>query len=158
MEVPKLHVLVPKLAFWEDFIIVLKRFSVRNLKSTLKLSNNIVFVAKTMIFDKNRLKDVRLSWRMSPSYGPGPYGPLWAHMGLTNEIPQIRKIIILIGPVQGLEPGPYGPGPGPIWAHISDFWFNFARFGFKTEFCMKFLDDSAWFCVEMLKKHGFETK
>ena len=22
---------------------------------------------------------------------------------------------------------------------------------------MKFLDDSAWFCMEKLKKHGFET-
>ena len=23
---------------------------------------------------------------------------------------------------------------------------------------MKFLDDSAWFCMEKLKKHSFETK
>ena len=47
---------------------------------------------------------------------------------------------------------------GPIWAHISDFWFNFVCFGVKIEFLMKFLNDSAWFCVEKLKKHGFDTK
>ena len=35
---------------------------------------------------------------------------------------------------------------------------NFARFGVKTEFLMKFLDDSAWFCVEELKKYGFPLK
>ena len=29
---------------------------------------------------------------------------------------------------------------------------NFACFGFKTEFLMKFLNDSAWFCVEEPKK------
>ena len=40
---------------------------------------------------------------------------------------------------------------GPIWAHISNLWFNFARFGFKIEFLMKILDDSAWFCMEKLK-------
>ena len=40
----------------------------------------------------------------------------------------------------------------------SDFWFNFARFGSRTKFLKKFLDDSAWFCVERLKKHSFETK
>ena len=32
---------------------------------------------------------------------------------------------------------------------------NFARFGSKTEFLIKFLDDSAWFCVEKLTKHSF---
>ena len=47
---------------------------------------------------------------------------------------------------------------GPIWAHFSDLWFNFVCFGSKTEFLTKFLDDSAWFCVEKLKKHGFGTK
>ena len=35
---------------------------------------------------------------------------------------------------------------------------NFARFGSKTEFLMKFLNDSAWFCVEELKKQGFPLK
>ena len=29
------------------------------------------------------------------------------------------------------------------------------KLGFKTEFLMKFLDDSAWFCVEKLRKHIF---
>ena len=47
---------------------------------------------------------------------------------------------------------------GPIWAHISDFWFNFICIGSQIEFLTKFLDDAAWFCVEKLEKHGFETK
>ena len=47
---------------------------------------------------------------------------------------------------------------GSIWAHIADFWFNFACFGSQTEFVTKFLDDSAGFCLEKLKKHGFDTK
>ena len=34
-----------------------------------------------------------------------------------------------------------------------DFWSNFARFGFKIRFLTKFLDDSAWFLLEKLKKH-----
>ena len=49
-----------------------------------------------------------------------------------------------MGPNPGL-----GPNPG---YEIS------RRFGSKTEFVTKFLDDSAWFCVEKLKEHGFETK
>ena len=32
---------------------------------------------------------------------------------------------------------------------------NFAPFGFKTVFLIKFLDDSAWFCFEELRKHVF---
>ena len=32
---------------------------------------------------------------------------------------------------------------------------NFARFRSKTEFLMKFLDDSAWFCVKKSNKHCF---
>ena len=28
----------------------------------------------------------------------------------------------------------------------------------KIDLLMKFLDDSAWFCMEKLKKHSFETK
>ena len=35
---------------------------------------------------------------------------------------------------------------------ISDFWSNFACFVFKIRFLKKFLDDSAWFCLEKLKK------
>ena len=27
----------------------------------------------------------------------------------------------------------------------------------KIDFLTEFLNDSAWFCVEKLKKHGFET-
>ena len=41
---------------------------------------------------------------------------------------------------------------------FSHFLTNFAHFGFKIDFLTKFLDDSAWFRVEKLKKHGFETK
>ena len=37
----------------------------------------------------------------------------------------------------------------------SEFGFNLARFGFKNEFVTKFLDDSAWFCVEKLSKLSF---
>ena len=46
---------------------------------------------------------------------------------------------------------------GPIWAHISNFWLNFVCFGSKTEFLTEFLDDSAWLCMEKLKKHRVET-
>ena len=34
-----------------------------------------------------------------------------------------------------------------------NYWFDFT-----IDFFTKFLDDSAWFCVEKLKKHGFEIK
>ena len=37
----------------------------------------------------------------------------------------------------------------------SEFWFNFACFGFKADFLTKFLNDSAWFCLEKLKKTCF---
>ena len=30
--------------------------------------------------------------------------------------------------------------------------------GFKIEFLTTNLNDSAWFCIEKLKKHSFETK
>ena len=48
LEVPKLHVLDPKLAFWSNFIIVLKRISARNLKNTLKLSKSIIWRSTTI--------------------------------------------------------------------------------------------------------------
>ena len=56
---------------------------------------------------------------------------------------------------------PYGPMDRSWQVRtfpISDFWSNFACFGFKNEFLTKFLNDSAWFCVEKLKKQGFETQ
>ena len=34
---------------------------------------------------------------------------------------------------------------------------QFCKFHFKNEFFTKFLNDSAWFCVEKLKKQGYET-
>ena len=49
--------------------------------------------------------------------------------------------------LQGPGPGPYGPY-GPIW---SDFWSNLVRFGSKIKLLTKFLDDSAWLCMEKLK-------
>ena len=36
---------------------------------------------------------------------------------------------------------------------ISDFWSNFARFGSQNCILTKFIDDSAWFLLEKLKKH-----
>ena len=71
-------------------------------------------------------------------YGPlmGPYGPIWALMG------------------------PYGPSwalMGPPWQvrtfPISDFWSNFARFGYKNDFSTKFINDSASFLPQKLKNH-----
>ena len=38
------------------------------------------------------------------------------------------------------------------------FGFNLARFGFKIRFLTKFLNDSAWFLLEKLKKHIILTK
>ena len=38
------------------------------------------------------------------------------------------------------------------------FGFNLARFGFKIRFLTKFLNDSAWFLLEKLKKHVMLTK
>ena len=70
-----------------------------------------------------------------------------------------------VGAQSGLGPGP-GWGPyGPLWVlldrswqvrtcPISDFWSNFACFGFKIGFLTKFLDDSAWFSLE--KKMYFD--
>ena len=52
---PKLHIVVPKLAFWGDFIIVRYHFPARKLKSTLKPSKNIVWSSKTTMFEKNVL-------------------------------------------------------------------------------------------------------
>ena len=40
----------------------------------------------------------------------------------------------------------------------SDFWSHFARFGSKTDFLIKFPNDSAWFCLEELQKHAFLSK
>ena len=80
---------------------------------------------------------------MDPHMGPyGPtYGPIWAHVG------PYGPIWALMGP-----PGQVRTCP------ISDFWSNFARFGSKTKFLTKFLDDSAWFLLEKLKKHVILTK
>ena len=66
--------------------------------------------------------------------------------------------LVMSGPVQEDPYGPHKGSYGPLWAHVSDCWFNFACFGAETEFSTKFLNDSACFCEEKLKKHGFETK
>ena len=39
-----------------------------------------------------------------------------------------------------------------------EFWSNLARFEFKIRFFTKFLNDSAWFLLEKLKKHVILTK
>ena len=36
-------------------------------------------------------------------------------------------------------------------------FLRFPHFGSKTDFLIKLLNDSAWFCMEKLKKHSFET-
>ena len=46
---------------------------------------------------------------------------------------------------------------GPDMSKVR-FFFNFARFGSKTEFLTKFLDDSAWFCLEKLNNMFFSIK
>ena len=74
----------------------------------------------------------------------------------------------------GPRPRTKGPGPGwgpygPLWVlldrswqvrtcPISDFWSNFACFGFRMRFLTKCLNDSAWFLLEKLKKHVIFTK
>ena len=70
-----------------------------------------------------------------------PYGPMWAHMG------------------------PYGSswtGLGKSVNFPSTFrktiWTNLARLGSKTNFLMKFLNDSASFLLEKLKNHVIWTK
>ena len=67
----------------------------------------------------------------SPGWGPvrvgahmGPYGSSWTGLG------RLRKLSVNF---------PY------------DFWTNLARFGSKTHFLMKFLNDSASFLLEKLK-------
>ena len=116
----------------------------------------------------------------------GPYGLEKSHkihgkfdfIGASSNRPRAG-----LGPIPGWGPvrvgahmGPYGPyGPiralmdWPLWVlldrswqvrtcPISDFWLSFARFGSKTCFLIKFLNDSAWFLLEKLKKHIFSTK
>ena len=56
MEVPKLHVFVSKLAFWGNFIIVLKCISARNLKKALKL-------LKMLYFYENKRFSIKMYWR-----------------------------------------------------------------------------------------------
>ena len=109
-------------------------------------------------------------------YGPhmGPYGPLWAHMGPAHAVgraggradgradlpsdmspverrgkekDQVRKDLFSWTATGQVLAGP-----------ISDCWSNFVCFGFKIGFLTKFLDDSAWFLLEKLKKHVFSTK
>ena len=102
---------------------------------------------------------------------------MWAHMGL--YVPIYGPMWALMGPCMGPYTGPYGPLWAHTWAHMGpygsswtglrrlrklsenfplDFWTNFARFGFKTEFFMKFLDDSASFLPQKLKNHVILTK
>ena len=80
---------------------------------------------------------------MGPYMGPywPIYGPLWAHMGLLGQVLEV------------LEDSVRFPS-----TFRRDIWTNFARFGFKTKFFMKFLNDSASFLLEKLKNHVILTK
>ena len=50
------HISGSKLAFWGNFIFVRYQVSTRKLKSTLKLSKNVVWIPKTLFFRKIALK------------------------------------------------------------------------------------------------------
>ena len=41
---------------------------------------------------------------------------------------------------------------------IDEFWLNFAYYGSRIGALKKFLNDSAWFLLEKLKKHVISTK
>ena len=62
---PKLHVLVPKLAFWGDFTTVRYHFSARKLMSTFKPPKNAVWRPKTTFFCKDAFKKGMFSRRVS---------------------------------------------------------------------------------------------
>ena len=100
-------------------------------------------------YEHNRANVVRVGALMGPYMGPygflwahiwalmGPYGPLWAHMG------------------------PYGTswiGLGRLRKLSVRLLDKFARFGSKTEFLMKYLNDSASFLPEKLTNHVILTK
>ena len=122
-EVPKLHVLVRELAFWGNFIIVLKRIWARSLKNTLKLSKNVIRRSKTTFFYKDAFKDKKSLFFLEgfalirARAGPirahmGPHGPLWAH---------IWAHMGPFGPIYGPIWAPMGPY-GPIWAFLDRSW------------------------------------
>ena len=82
-----------------------------------------------------------------PGWGPGrvgahmgPYGPLWAHMGLPGQVLEVLEDYVRF-------PSTFR----------RDIWTNFAGFGSKTKFFMKFLDDSASFLLEKLKNQVILT-
>ena len=66
----------------------------------------------------------------------GPCGPIWAHIGPPGQVLDFRKLSVRF--------------PQTFRKTI---WTNFARFGSKSYIFMKFLNDSASFLLEKLKKH-----
>ena len=84
---------------------------------------------------KSSANSERAQSGLGPGPGWGPYGPLWA---LRDRSWQVRTC------------------PNHTFDH--DFWSNLTRFGFKIRFLTKFLDDSAWFLLEKLKKHVILTQ
>ena len=85
----------------------------------------------------------------------GPYGRIWAIMGP------------YMGPYEPVwtHMGPYGSSWTGLGDSVNfpstfrrDFWTNLARFGSKTHFLMKFLNDSGLFLLEKLKNHIILTK
>ena len=78
---------------------------------------------------------------LGPGQGWGPYGPLWAHMGLPGQVLEVLEDYVRF-------PSTFR----------RDIWTNFARFGSKTTFFIKFLNDSASFLLEKLKNHDILTQ
>ena len=88
------------------------------------LSKTHEFINKYTFVKTNRAEAILVqNIGLGPGPGWGPYGPLWAH----------------IWAHMGL--------PGQVLEKASTFrktiWTNLARFGSKTHFLMKFLNDSA---------------
>ena len=107
---------------------------------------------------------------------PGAFQTIRIDVVASGSISLLRKsvvfntmLLLVLLRASGLGPGP-GWGPyGPLWVLLDrswqvrtcsnhDFWLNFARVGFKICFLRKFLNDSAWFCLEKLKNMLFLTK
>ena len=88
MEVPKLHILVPKLAFWGNSIMVVHGFSSRNLgRNILKLSNNAAF-QWTDFCPKYASKRI---WNYLKSMFWNQNVQLWYlhHPALSNSLPNV---------------------------------------------------------------------
>ena len=78
---PISHVSDPKLAFWRDFISVLKRISARTWR-TQKKHQKTSFGPETCEIGPKVLRKVYVIFQdLSRRTHKGPHGPIWAHMG-----------------------------------------------------------------------------